>query len=112
MEILTVDDDEIALEMLNMALTQAGYEVISARNGRQAMDALRSGRCRMAITDWEMPVMNGLELCQAIREEDLPGYVYAIILTGHGSHEEAVEGLSAGADYFISKPFDPAELAV
>jgi putative two-component system response regulator len=112
MEILTVDDDEIALEMLNMALTQAGYEVISARNGRQAMDILRSGRCRMVITDWEMPVMNGLELCQAIREEDLPGYVYAIILTGHGSHEEAVEGLSAGADDFISKPFNPAELAV
>jgi putative two-component system response regulator len=113
MEILTVDDDEIALEMLNMSLTQAGYEVISARDGRQALDILRGGTCRMVITDWEMPVMNGLDLCRAIRDEDLlPAYVYAIILTGHGNHEEVVEGLSAGADDFIAKPFNPAELAV
>jgi putative two-component system response regulator len=112
MRVLIVDDDEIALEMLNMALVEAGYEVSSARNGREALDILRTKPCRMVITDWEMPVMNGLELCRAIRAEELSGYVYTIILTCHRNVAEVVEGLSAGADDFISKPFSPAELTV
>ena len=110
MRVLTVDDDEIALEMLNLVLSQAGHEVQSASNGRQAMEILRSDPCRMVITDWEMPVMNGLELCQAIRSEQFAGYVYTIILTSHTSTQEAVEGLSAGADDFLTKPFNPEEL--
>ncbi len=112
MRILTVDDDTISLEMLNLALTQAGHEVESACDGKGAMEILRTGRCRMVVTDWEMPVMNGLELCKAIRTEALPGYVYTIILTSHSGSIETVEGLSAGADDFVVKPFNPSELAV
>ena len=112
MRILAVDDDEVTLAMLNLALTQAGYEVENARDGREAMDILRAEKCRMVITDWEMPVMNGLELCRAIRAEEISGYVYIVILTSHGSPTETVEGLSAGADDFMAKPFNPAELTV
>jgi len=112
MRILTVDDDDNALQMLNLLLTEAGYEVVSARNGREAMAILRTGDCQLVVTDWEMPVMNGLELCRAIRAADFPGYIYTILLTCHETPEKAVEGLSAGADDFVTKPFNPAELAV
>lgn len=110
MQILIVDDDEIALEMLAHALTQAGYEVHQASDGREALALVRSGDYRLVISDWEMPRMTGLELCEAIRAEDLSGYVYFILLTGRASADETVAGLSAGADDFIAKPFHPAEL--
>ena len=112
MKILTVDDDAITLEMLNLSLQEAGYETQSASNGQEAMEILRGGACRIVITDWEMPVMNGLDLCRAIRREDFPSYVYTIILTSHATSEEVVEGLTAGADDFLTKPFNPAELTV
>jgi len=112
MRILTVDDDVIALEMLNMALTTAGHEVVSASDGAQALQILREQRCRMVITDWKMPAMSGLELCQAIRADDLGGYIFVIILTGCNRPDEVVAGMSAGADDFIAKPFNPDELIV
>jgi len=112
MRILTVDDDTIALEMLNMALTTAGHEVLSASDGAEALRILRDQRCRMVITDWKMPNMSGLDLCRAIRTDDLGGYVFVIILTGYYHPEEVVAGMSAGADDFIAKPFNPDELIV
>ena len=74
------------------------------------MSILREGSCRLVISDWDMPEMDGLELCRAIRSGDLPGYVYMILLTVHDRTEEKVAGLAAGADDFIAKPFNPAEL--
>ena len=112
MRILTVDDDEIALEMLNLSLQQAGHEVASAHDGQEALAILKGEKHRMVITDWEMPDMNGLDLCRAIRDGNFSSYIYCIILTGHGGVEDTVEGLSAGADDFISKPFHPDELPV
>jgi putative two-component system response regulator len=64
------------------------------------------------ISDWEMPGMSGLDLCRAIRARDYAGYIYTILLTGRDGSRDTVEGLSAGADDFITKPFNPAELAV
>ena len=112
MRILTVDDDEIGLEMLNLALREAGHETVSASNGKQALAVLRSDPCRMVITDWEMPKLNGIDLCRKVRAGEFGGYIYTIILTGHRGTEDVVSGLSAGADDFIVKPFDPAELTV
>jgi putative two-component system response regulator len=108
--ILIVDDNPVDIEVLRGALTQSGYNVSCAGNGIEAMSALKDGTCRIVITDWEMPGMNGLELCRAIRGGALAGYVYTILLTSHGRTEERVQGLGAGADDFISKPFDPDEL--
>lgn len=62
------------------------------------------------MSDWEMPRLSGPDLCRAVRASDLPGYVYIILVTSHDSPQEAVEGLSAGADDFVSKPFEPSVL--
>lgn len=112
MRILIVDDDDLALEALSLVLTEAGHEPLVARDGREALETLRDRSCRLVITDWVMPEMDGLELCRRVREEDLGGYVYLILLTSRGAGTDIVAGLSAGADDFLTKPFDPAELAV
>ncbi|HUG94225.1 MAG TPA: response regulator, partial [Planctomycetaceae bacterium] len=112
MRVLIVDDDDLALELLQHALTQAGYKVEAARNGVEALDLLRSGAFRLVISDWEMPEMSGLELCRRVRERRSGGYIYVILLTSHGQTQDVVEGLNAGADDFIVKPFHPAELCV
>jgi putative two-component system response regulator len=110
MRILIVDDNRMALTVLKHGLVEAGHEVETATNGRAALDIVRAGACRLVITDWEMPEMDGIELCQAIRAEDMPGYIYVVLLTGRDSAKEKVAGLSAGADDFIAKPFDIAEV--
>ena len=80
--------------------------------GAKALDMVQSGSLRLVICDWEMPEMNGVELCRALRTRDSAGYVYLILLSSRDSSADIVEGLSAGADDFITKPFNPAELAV
>ena len=112
MRILTVDDDEIALEMITQFLIEMGHQVESTTNGRKALELMESNTFQMVITDWEMPQVDGLELCRTIREQDACGYVYIILLTAHDNPQEVVEGLEAGADDFITKPFNPAELSV
>lgn len=112
MRILVIDDDEILCEMLEHALMQAGYEVETATNGSEGLEILRRGDCRLVISDWEMPVMDGIELCRHIRGGEFPSYIYAILLTSHESIDETVKGLAAGADDFIKKPFNPAELVL
>lgn len=110
MRVLIVDDDEMIRLMLEDALLEAGYEVFTASNGRDALELLRAQSCRLVISDWEMPEMNGLDLCRAVRAEDLPGYTYFILLTSKDSVNKRVEGLRAGADDFVGKPFEPSEL--
>jgi len=112
MNILIADDSPVALMMLQRALEQAGHVVRTATNGQEALEALSDGVCRLVISDWEMPEMDGLELCHCIRSAGLPGYIYFILLTSRGDHEDKLVGLNAGADDFISKPFDQTELLV
>lgn len=112
MEVLIVDDDPVAIELLQHVLKETGYDVLTAENGLEAMTILRNSTCRMVISDWEMPEMDGIELCRAIRTENLGRYIYIILLTGKEGTSHVIEGLSAGADNFVSKPFEPAELNV
>ncbi|HLJ09900.1 MAG TPA: HD domain-containing phosphohydrolase [Planctomycetaceae bacterium] len=112
MRVLIVDDDEIALELLSAVLVDSGYEVEVARNGREALEILRTGRHRLVVTDWEMPEMDGIQLCRKIRERHFSGYIYVILVTCRDGTANVVEGLDAGADDFIAKPFQPAELCV
>ncbi|HWB53616.1 MAG TPA: response regulator, partial [Tepidisphaeraceae bacterium] len=112
MHILIVDDDDFALQVLEATLGRMGYPVIKAHDGREALQILRQGDIRLVITDWEMPVMDGLELCRAIRREELSGYVYIIMLTGREGADQRIQGLFAGADDFLNKPLDPEELLV
>ncbi|QDU95113.1 HD-GYP domain-containing protein [Lignipirellula cremea] len=110
MKILLVDDDDIALEILAGALKRSGYDVHTASNGREAFEILKEDNTRLVISDWQMPEMDGIELCQAVRRQDLSRYIYVILLTSHDSPQQKVEGLSAGADDFVTKPFNNAEL--
>ncbi len=110
MNILIADDDDIALDILEHALSQFGYRVTVAHDGSEALDLLRSGQFRMVISDWVMPKMTGIELCQEIRQRAAGGYVYVILLTSRQGTQNFVDGMSAGADDFICKPFQPQEL--
>ena len=112
MRILFVDDSEVWRETVSEFLSQAGHEVQCVASAREALHVLRETRCRLVITDWEMPEMDGLELCRAIRAEQSSGYVYIIVLTCHDNPEDTVKGLAAGADDFITKPFHAGELAM
>lgn len=110
MKILIVDDDQTALEALENTLTPEGHEVISARDGEEALHRLRSEFCRLVISDWHMPGMGGGALCRSIRTGGFPSYVYLILVTGAQSAVNCVDGLSSGADDYITKPFHPEEL--
>jgi putative two-component system response regulator len=112
MRILIVDDDDIATDVLANALTRFGHNVTAARNGFEALELIRSGEYRLVVLDWEMPGMSGIELCRHIRARYASGYVYIILLTARRGTRSIVEGLKAGADDFISKPFEPEELDV
>jgi putative two-component system response regulator len=111
-KILIVDDDEVAVEVLEHALSQFGYQVTVAHNGREGLDLVRSGQFRMVVSDWEMPKMTGVELCEEIRRRSASGYVYVILLTSRHGTQSVVDGMNAGADDFVSKPFQPQELVV
>jgi putative two-component system response regulator len=112
MKILIADDNPIALDLLEHTLARGGYEVVAADNGHAALDILREGNCQMVITDWEMPGMTGLELCRQIRGSSFMNYIYVILLTARREISDTIEGMSAGADDFIVKPFQPSELTL
>ncbi|MCK6614164.1 MAG: fused response regulator/phosphatase [Ignavibacteriales bacterium] len=112
MEILLVDDFEEALFVLKNLVRQLGHTTLTANDGNEAMKIMRNSNISLVITDWEMPGMNGTELIKAIRNEITSRYVYIIMLTAKGGRSEIVEGLEAGADDFIVKPFNPQELKV
>lgn len=108
--ILIVDDDPISRTLLERVLDKEGFDVISARDGKEALDIFKNRYLPIVLTDWMMPRMNGLELCRALRSIESPGYVFIIIITAKDSKEDIVKGLEAGADDYISKPFHHAEL--
>src|SRR3954452_2331061 len=110
MRVLIVDDIDIELSILENGLVNAGYEVQCASDGRQALEILRRGDCRLVVSDWVMPVMTGVDLCKQVRRGDFPYYVYFLLLTSRDSLSERLEGMAAGADGFIPQPYEQAEL--
>ncbi len=110
MRILVVDDSLSTRLMLVNCLVHWGYEPLTARDGEEGYEMVCRERIHMVITDWTMPKMDGLELCRKIRRTPLPSYVYTIILTARDSTGELVTAMEAGADDYLSKPFDKDEL--
>ncbi|HEY6922675.1 MAG TPA: diguanylate cyclase [Steroidobacteraceae bacterium] len=108
--ILLVDDEMTARLMMARQLTRAGYEVEAVANGAQALEMFKKRFFPMLLTDWDMPEINGVTLCKALREAPLEGYVYTILLTARGGKENMIEGLAAGADDYMIKPPDDSEL--
>jgi putative two-component system response regulator len=112
MRVLVAEDDAISAEILANILEKFGYEVTVVNDGQKAFEMIRTGRYRMVVSDWEMPNTNGLELCRQIRARQGSGYIYLILLTSHGGVNNVVRGLNAGADDFLTKPYQPEELRV
>lgn len=109
-KILLVDDDPALLRLLSKWLENRGYETETARDGRHAIAAIQADCPNVIVTDWEMPFMDGLELCRWIRRQELPHYVYTIFITCRVSSDDMVAALESGADDFLKKPVDKAEL--
>lgn len=111
MKLLIADDDPVSLRLLRGTLTRAGHEVIEAPDGRRAWEILEGDEApRLAVIDWMMPGMDGLEICRSLRKRGGSGYVYVILLTTRSYREDVVAGLEAGADDYLIKPCNPQEL--
>src|SRR4051812_3579090 len=109
-KVLIADDDPAMLRMLARWLESEGYQVLRAGDGRMAMELIDAERPKLLITDWEMPNVNGLELCRWVRTQDFGHYLYTIFLTMRTESSELVKCLEAGADDFLKKPLDRNEL--
>lgn len=112
MHVLVADDDTITADVIAHALRKYGYQTTVVNNGHDAYELIRTGQFKLVISDWQMPGMTGLELCEAIRRRRSGGYIYVILLTSYGGIDNVVCGLEAGADDFLTKPFNPTELLV
>ena len=111
MKILVVDDDRLSRRIIERFLESLGYLVVTAENGEAALIILQQEiDISVVITDWMMPVMDGLELCRRARDFKWKRYLNIILLTSRGEKEDLIEGLNAGADAFVSKPLNFAEL--
>jgi diguanylate cyclase (GGDEF)-like protein len=113
MKVLVADDSLVMRRLLESTLESWNYEVISARDGGEAWAHLeKEDAPPLAILDWMMPVATGLELCRKVRAMNRLSYTYILLLTSRGLREDIVEGMSAGADDYVVKPFDKHELEV
>jgi phosphoserine phosphatase RsbU/P len=108
--VLLADDDKLSLNVVNDTLTRAGYDVITATDGEQAWNKLQQSGAQVAILDWIMPGIEGVEICRRAHADKRFANRYFILLTGKSSTEDLVAGLQAGASDYLRKPFEEAEL--
>jgi two-component system cell cycle response regulator len=108
--VLVVDDSPVSRKLLEHALAEEPYRVVFACDGAEALHLLEIHRPALIITDWMLPDLTGPELCRAIRARQREDYAYIILLTSNTEKEQVVEGLAAGADDYLTKPFDRSEL--
>ena len=112
MLILLAEDDEVSRTVADELLTKWGHEVLLAEDGGVASQMVHSRiDFDVAILDWMMPVKAGVDVCRELRKQVREPRPYVMMLTAKGSSENIVMGLDAGADDYLLKPFDPAELA-
>jgi two-component system cell cycle response regulator len=108
-QVLVVDDSAVSRKLLEHALENPAYTVRFAKDGAEALRAFDEHAPALVITDWVLPDVSGPELCQQLRAR-AKGYTYIVIVTSNSAKEQLVEGLAAGADDYLTKPFDPGEL--
>jgi len=110
MKTLIAEDHRDTRESLALLLRLDGYDVVEAASGLEAWDQFERNRFTLVLSDWLMPHLDGLELCRRIRATERPYYPYVILLTALKGKDHFLQAMSAGADDFISKPFDADEL--
>ncbi|MGD0676452.1 MAG: response regulator [Polyangiaceae bacterium] len=110
MRVLIADDDPVSLRLLGAALGKMRHEVLIAHDGREAWELFQQADIPLVITDWLMPHVSGVELCQLIRAEARDRYSYLVIVTTMSSEENSLEGFRAGADDYLVKPVRVDEL--
>ncbi len=111
MKILVAEDDAGSRHVLQAFLSKWGYEVVVATDGAQAWKILEPNDApRLALLDWMMPELAGVDICRSVRERVGRPYVYIVLLTGKSQKEDLLEALEAGADDYLTKPFDAQEL--
>jgi two-component system, cell cycle response regulator len=108
--VLAVDDSAIYRKLVEHSLSEQEYEVLFAKSGREALDLFADHKPAVVITDWSMPDISGLELCRRIRRDFQAFHSHLILLTSNSDKEQVVEGLAAGADDYLTKPFHSGEL--
>jgi len=111
MRILIAEDDDVSRRVLQLTLAAAGHDVVTTKNGAEALSVLENeGAPPLAILDWMMPDLDGLEVCRRVRRLPSVTLVYIILLTAKTEKANIIEGLEAGANDYITKPFDRQEL--
>jgi two-component system, cell cycle response regulator len=112
-KVLIAEDNSGFRQVLERMLQKWGYEVVSASNGLQAWEILQAPEApRLAILDWMMPELDGVEVCRRVRDQNHEPYIYILLLTAKDTAEELVEGMEAGADDYLKKPVNTHELRV
>jgi diguanylate cyclase (GGDEF)-like protein len=106
LRILAVDDDPMSLKLLERALRKAGHQVVSARDGREALQIALETNPQVVLADWMMPELSGLELCRALRRIESGQDMYFLLLTGRDDEDRVVEAFDAGVDDYVAKPFN------
>ncbi|MGH3049115.1 MAG: response regulator transcription factor [Gaiellaceae bacterium] len=109
--VLVADDDEDILLLVTARLQREGHEIVQARDGREALAAVRERRPNIAVLDVGMPGLDGLEVLAAIRDDPELSGVRVLLLTAKAQEQDVRRGYAAGADAYMKKPFSPAELA-
>ena len=110
-KVLVADDDAVTLELLTGLLSAWDYDPVPVRTGREAFDLLSAHNGpSLAVLDWMLPDLLGTEICRRLRQTQSLRYIYLILLTGRDESTDVVEGLGAGADDYVRKPYDPLEL--
>lgn len=109
-KIITVDDSASVRQMVAFTLREAGYDVIEACDGKDALSKINGTQLNLVITDLNMPIMNGIELIQKLRVDPVNKFVPILMLTTESQTEKKMEGKKAGATGWIVKPFVPDQL--
>jgi two-component system, OmpR family, response regulator MtrA len=109
--LLVADDDEDILMLVQLRLARSGYDVVVARDGEEALRLARERQPDLAVLDWMMPKASGLEVLRSIRADAQTASIPVVMLTARASEQDIEQGIAAGADDYIAKPFSPQELA-
>lgn len=108
--VLVADDDPDILDLISFRLERSGMTVLQARNGGEALEIARLKRPHVAVLDWMMPELTGIEVIEAIRDDPEISDLPIMLLTARVQESDVVRGFESGADDYLTKPFSPQEL--